>query len=289
MWLGKDMFCCCGFKTDSGNKMAKHLSTSGCSTAYPDAETANKALRGGSSGGGGPTSLAPTAKPAGGDGDEITSYDPSEEMAKAYMKEDKGGAGRSEPEGPLTFLGLQQKKNEEREVDDATKEAENVDCEESKKDGDPKDSQDSNTRVGSVSGVNGSEGNRGDEETTSAVEDKEVADKATTETEVTESQETSRSREETEVGATAMDTSNTATKEPGEQGKGPAPPAASGPAELLPQADLVDEAEAVFSQELAPAAETSAQDAPQAGEAETTATTAEDTSASLATAAMETE
>ena len=289
MWPGKDMFCCCGFKTDSGNKMAKHLATSGCSTAYPDAETANKALRGGSSGGGGPTSLAHTAKPAGGDGDvdEITSYDPSEEMAKAYMKEDKGGAGRSEPEGPLTFLGLQQKKDEEREVDDDTKEAQNDDCEGSKKDGDPKDSKDSSTRVGSVSGVNGSEVNRGDEEATSAVEDQEVADKASAETEVTESQETSRS--EIEVGAKAMDASDTATKEPGEQGKGPAPPAASGPAELLSQEDLVVEAEAVFSQESAPAAETNAQDAPQAGEAETTAATAEDTSSSLAAATMDTE
>ena len=92
-----------------------------------------------------------------------------------------------------------------------------------------------------------------------------------------------------EVGAKAMDASDTATKEPGEQGKGPAPPAASGPAELLSQEDLVVEAEAVFSQESAPAAETNAQDAPQAGEAETTAATAEDTSSSLAAATMDTE
>ena len=271
--------------------MAKHLATSGCSTAYPDAETASKALRGASGGGGGPAPLAPTAEPAGdGDRDEITSYDPSEEMAKAYMK-DKGGAERPEPEGPLAFLGLQQKKEEEgREVKDATKEAKKDDCEASKKDGDPnpKDAEDSSMQEGAASGGHVGEENRGDEEATASVEDQQLADIAPAETAVTESEETSRS--ETEVGAMVMDTSDTATKEPAEQGYGPA--AATEPTEPLPRADTADEVEApsASSRELStPVAENSAPGAPQAGEAGTPAAAAEDTSASLAPEAMETE
>ena len=289
MWLGKDMFCCCGFKTDSGNKMAKHLATSGCSTAYPDAETASKALRGASWGG--TASLAPTVTSAG-DVGEIMSYDPNEEMAKAYMK-DKGNAERSEPEGPLAFLGLQQKKDEEGEVDDATKEAKNGDCEGSKKDEDPKDAVDSCTQdEGTAAGVNVSEQSKGEEEAdTSAVEDQQVVDAASTEPEVTESEETT-TRPDTEVGVTAMDTSDAATKELGEQGSRP-PAAASGPTEPSPQADTVGEMEAAAtsSQELATEAENSAEDAHQAVEAATAtpAAAAEDTLLSLAADAMETD
>lgn len=37
------MFCVCGFSTHSGNKMAKHLGTHGCKSAYPSQEEAFKA------------------------------------------------------------------------------------------------------------------------------------------------------------------------------------------------------------------------------------------------------
>lgn len=41
--LSEQMFCVCGFSTHSGNKMAKHLGTHGCKSAYPSQEEAFKA------------------------------------------------------------------------------------------------------------------------------------------------------------------------------------------------------------------------------------------------------
>jgi len=41
--LEEAIYCCCGFSTNSGNKMAKHLGTHGCKSAYPTLEEANKA------------------------------------------------------------------------------------------------------------------------------------------------------------------------------------------------------------------------------------------------------
>ena len=33
--LDQEMFCCCGFAATSGNKLAKHLASHGCRSAYP--------------------------------------------------------------------------------------------------------------------------------------------------------------------------------------------------------------------------------------------------------------
>ena len=266
VYLGKDVFCCCGFKTDSGNKMAKHLATSGCSTAYPDAETAKRAVRGWT-GGGQPAPIAPPAVPAADNGsDEITSYDPNEEMAKAYLK-DKGGAERSEvPAGPLTFLGLQQKKDE-GDVDDVSKGAESG----ISKDGNPTDREKLGL-VGSVLGENGCEGNKNGEGASAAVEDQHAADDAPSEAGVKESEEVSRSESGTTVAA--MDASDTAAGESVEHEVGPA---ASCPTELLPQGDPVDKAEAhpVSSQDSAQVAENSAQNTAPSGEATNTAAAVE--------------
>ena len=277
VYLGKDVFCCCGFKTDSGNKMAKHLATSGCSTAYPDAETAKRAVRGWT---GGKPAIAPPAVPVD-NGDEITSYDPNEEMAKAYLK-DKGGAERSEePAGPLTFLGLQQKKNE-GEVDDASKGAESGNS----KDGNPTDGEKLGL-VGSVLGENGCEGNKNGEGASAAVEDQHAADDAPSEAGVKESEEASRSESATTVAA--MDASDTAARESVEQEVGPA---ASCPTEMLPQGDSVNKAEAhpVSSRDSAQVAKNSAENAVPSGEATNTAAAVEgDASVGLATEAMETD
>ena len=41
--LSEPMFCVCGFSAHSGNKLAKHLGTHGCKSAYPSQEEADKA------------------------------------------------------------------------------------------------------------------------------------------------------------------------------------------------------------------------------------------------------
>ena len=40
--LKNEVFCVCGFKTNSGNKIAKHLALHGCRSAYPSLESAQK-------------------------------------------------------------------------------------------------------------------------------------------------------------------------------------------------------------------------------------------------------
>merc|ERR1719400_538186 len=41
--LQEVMYCVCGFSAHSGNKLAKHLGTNGCKSAYPSIQEANKA------------------------------------------------------------------------------------------------------------------------------------------------------------------------------------------------------------------------------------------------------
>jgi hypothetical protein len=41
--LEQEMFCCCGFSTNSGHRLAKHLGTHGCRSAYPSREEAVRA------------------------------------------------------------------------------------------------------------------------------------------------------------------------------------------------------------------------------------------------------
>lgn len=43
--LENEMFCICGFKTSSGNKLAKHLAVNGCSSAYTSEKEAEGAKR----------------------------------------------------------------------------------------------------------------------------------------------------------------------------------------------------------------------------------------------------
>merc|ERR1719233_2820438 len=41
--MQEPMFCVCGFSAHSGNKLAKHIGTHGCKSAYPNLEEAIKA------------------------------------------------------------------------------------------------------------------------------------------------------------------------------------------------------------------------------------------------------
>merc|ERR1712062_303415 len=101
--MGKnEVFCVCGFKTNSGNKIAKHLALHGCRSAYSSLESAQK-------------SAVVVAQ------DEIESFDPNEVMAKAYMSKKpeeeapKAPDAQVEQSGPLAFLGLQKRPKEDEE------------------------------------------------------------------------------------------------------------------------------------------------------------------------------
>ena len=100
--LKNEVFCVCGFKTNSGNKIAKHLALHGCRSAYPSLESAQK-------------SAVVMAQ------DEIESFDPNEVMAKAYMSKKteeeapKAPDAQVEQSGPLAFLGLQKRPKEDEE------------------------------------------------------------------------------------------------------------------------------------------------------------------------------
>merc|ERR1712062_865414 len=101
--MGKnEVFCVCGFKTNSGNKIAKHLALHGCRSAYSSLESAQK-------------SAVVMAQ------DEIESFDPNEVMAKAYMSKKpeeeapKASDAQVEQSGPLAFLGLQKRPKEDEE------------------------------------------------------------------------------------------------------------------------------------------------------------------------------
>ena len=100
--LKNEVFCVCGFKTNSGNKIAKHLALHGCRSAYSSLESAQK-------------SAVVMAQ------DEIESFDPNEVMAKAYMSKKpeeeapKAPDAQVEQSGPLAFLGLQKRPKEDEE------------------------------------------------------------------------------------------------------------------------------------------------------------------------------
>jgi len=123
--LEEDIYCCCGWHTTSGNKMAKHLATRGCKSAYPSKEEAKKAQRVFTS-----AEFAP-----------LISLDEEEQMAKgmdprisisqAYKAADgvdKEGKKerKDQEEGPLAFLGLQRKESvdDEESKDEEKKNAE---------------------------------------------------------------------------------------------------------------------------------------------------------------------
>lgn len=122
-----DMYCCCGFKTPSGNKMAKHLALNGCLSAYPSREVAKKSRKGRSSSSSSSFSLSltpvnkATISDIDDDDDKIESYDPNEVMAKAYMKSTESKEEKKPPgqEGPLAFLGLQRKSSVDNNDNDA--------------------------------------------------------------------------------------------------------------------------------------------------------------------------
>ena len=103
--LKNEVFCVCGFKSNSGNKIAKHLALHGCRSAYSSLESAHK-------------SAVVVSQ------DEIESFDPNEVMAKAYMskKPEEEAPKAAEPQveqsGPLAFLGLQKRPKEGEESKD---------------------------------------------------------------------------------------------------------------------------------------------------------------------------
>ncbi|CAB4066601.1 POGZ [Lepeophtheirus salmonis] len=104
--LDDEIFCVCGFSTISGNKMAKHMGIFGCKSAYPNKETAIKAIK---------TNLSLIIS-----GGEIlkdnyfgSSTDPSR---KGPKPDDRVPVER----GPLAFLGLQRKPEERSIVEDSS-------------------------------------------------------------------------------------------------------------------------------------------------------------------------
>ncbi len=89
------------------------MGANGCKSAYPDRETAKKAIRPLSS-----ASFAPLIDIDEEEGD-VVEMDPSVAMAKAYLKQDASKKSSDEErrarseEGPLAFLGLQRRSVDE--------------------------------------------------------------------------------------------------------------------------------------------------------------------------------
>merc|ERR1719312_1311813 len=125
--MQEPMFCVCGFSAHSGNKLAKHIGTHGCKSAYPNLEEAIKArVAGGSEG------------QAATDGDKVGSgidqelekgLDPRISITEAHKSSEKAaqkegstgapaGDTTEETAGPLAFLGLQRKGSREEEKKD---------------------------------------------------------------------------------------------------------------------------------------------------------------------------
>jgi len=119
--MQEPMFCVCGYSAHSGNKLAKHLGSNGCRSAYPNLEEANKAK----------------VEVAGGhetpdkdnefssiDQELEKGLDPRISITEAHKSSEKaaqkegstsvtGGDASEETAGPLAFLGLQRKGSRE--------------------------------------------------------------------------------------------------------------------------------------------------------------------------------
>jgi len=116
--LDKPMYCCCGWESTSGNKLAKHLANSGCKSAYATKEESQNArIETDKSAGFAPlVSLEEEEKMAQG-------IDPRISISQTFGNKndgsDKEGKKEKQEEGPLAFLGLQRKES----VDDEEKKA----------------------------------------------------------------------------------------------------------------------------------------------------------------------
>ncbi len=129
--LEHDLFCCCGFKTNSGNKMAKHLALNKCTSAYKDEDEAKKNARALTSASF-PTLVSLDDEAENNDDlkDADGDIDPSLLMAQVYMESSKKtleasssssktekAANNEGESGPLAFLGLSQKSSESEDVE----------------------------------------------------------------------------------------------------------------------------------------------------------------------------
>jgi len=118
--LDQDIYCCCGWHTQSGNKMARHLATRGCKSAYPNKEEAEKAKRVLTSAEFAPLISLDEERQT--EGISISqAYKTADGVDKDGKKERK-----DQEEGPLAFLGLQRKESvdDEESKDEEKKNAE---------------------------------------------------------------------------------------------------------------------------------------------------------------------
>jgi len=135
--LDKPMFCVCGFSANSGNKLAKHLGSHGCNSAYPSLEEAKKfcAER---------ENYEVETSRDGLDDDELEKgFDPRISIIEAHNTNEKerefrDGSVDSPESGPLAFLGLQRK-------DSIDEERINVEGEENEKEIDKKEDKEMET------------------------------------------------------------------------------------------------------------------------------------------------
>jgi len=131
--MQEPMFCVCGYSAHSGNKLAKHIGTNGCKSAYPNLEEAIKARV--ESGGEG--QVASDDKNGSTLDQELEKgLDPRISITEAHKSSEKaaqkegstgatvGGDSTEESAGPLAFLGLQRKGSREEEKKDEDMEVE---------------------------------------------------------------------------------------------------------------------------------------------------------------------
>jgi len=125
--MQEPMFCVCGFSAHSGNKLAKHIGTHGCKSAYPNLEEAVKARVAGGSEGQAATNDDKVGSSL--DQELEKGLDPRISITEAHKSSEKaaqkeGSTGTpateatEETAGPLAFLGLQRKGSREEEKKD---------------------------------------------------------------------------------------------------------------------------------------------------------------------------
>merc|ERR1719233_2210351 len=125
--MQEPMFCVCGFSAHSGNKLAKHIGTHGCKSAYPNLEEAIKARVAGGSEGQAATNDDKVGSTL--DQELEKGLDPRISITEAHKSSEKAaqkegstgapaGEASEETAGPLAFLGLQRKGSREEEKKD---------------------------------------------------------------------------------------------------------------------------------------------------------------------------
>merc|ERR1719369_76796 len=126
--MQEPMYCVCGYSAHSGNKLAKHLGTNGCKSAYPNLEEATKAKVESSSGEESRAVSSAEQNVSSMDQELEKGLDPRISITEAHKNSEKAaqkegstgapaGEASEEAAGPLAFLGLQRKGSRE-DVDD---------------------------------------------------------------------------------------------------------------------------------------------------------------------------